>query len=871
MKYLQLLFLFLLSTPLLLNAQQQPVNCDLAIPGCTTPSFAINGVQPPYNILDFTGASNPSTNPNPAPGNSGCLLSGETVSTFITISVVSSGTLEWSIQGTQSGCFDWIMWPYTPAGMGGGTSPTCGQLQAGTLPPVACNWNGACGGFTGMAAPGNLPTGASQLDFEYPLNVTAGQTFLLCLSNYSFTNQNVNLNFFGTADVSCTPSVTDQTICKGDSAQVSLNTAGIVSPIFAWTPSTGIDDPNNGPDFMIFTDTTQTYQVHITDGASTFDTTLTFTITVVSPPTPNAGVDQLVCQGSPAQFNSTPSDPADSLTWSFTGPSGTPAPPNAVFTPNKHAEDPTVQVNYSGTYTFILAEDNGVCPAVKDTVIITFSNPQQTYTKTNPLCANSCDGSITINCPGAVSYSINGGAWVASNVFTNLCAGNYAISSKTAGGCTVTTNNVTLTAPPAVTVDAGINQTICVNGTTTIQANATGGTAYAFHWSHTSDTNALQSVTPTASPTYYYVIAENQAGCFSTKDSVQIDWSPLLTASISPNDTICPSDTSQLAVWNIAGGQGAYSFAWYDAFGNLLSNNDTVKVTPSVNSTYFVHITDTCTTPELVMQVQVIMAPVPSVSFFVDTAEQCPPATFTFVNTSTYSSQTYWMFNNGLSFSNLDTVTFTETEPFSYNARLVVVSNQGCKDTLSKNQYFTVFPAPDANFYFTPQQPTMFDAEVTFTDHSSNANHYQWTFTDGTPASSSKEEEIVNFPDGEVGDYPVYLTVWSDFGCYDSTKQVIHVISDIIFYAPNTFTPDGDEFNALWRVYVQGIDIYNFELIVYNRWGEIMWESHNPEASWNGTYGGKIAPDGTYIWVMKAKDITSDKKVEYKGHLNILR
>src|SRR5690606_31642574 len=115
--------------------------------------------------------------------NMGCLLSGETVSTFITINIVSNGTLAWSLIGLNqttgapsgTGCFDWIMWENT-----GGNG--CAGINGNTLPPVACNWNGMCNGNTGMASPANYPPNASGTSYQGPMNVTAGQSFILCLS-----------------------------------------------------------------------------------------------------------------------------------------------------------------------------------------------------------------------------------------------------------------------------------------------------------------------------------------------------------------------------------------------------------------------------------------------------------------------------------------------------------------------------------------------------------------------------------------------------------------------------------------------------------------------------------------------------------------
>jgi hypothetical protein len=213
-----------------ISAANPPNDCPEAVPGCTTPSFPIFPPVPASNVVDFgTGTvSNPSTNPQGV--NSGCLLSGETSSTFITISCVSSGTLSWSIQGATAGCFDWIMWPYV------NSATTCGAITGNTLAPVACNWNGACGGFTGMCPPGGLPVGAAASDFQPSLTVTAGQQFILCLSNYSSTSQNVSLNFFGSANVACDVSVPDRTICAGSTTNVTVATPGYTNPQFQWLP-----------------------------------------------------------------------------------------------------------------------------------------------------------------------------------------------------------------------------------------------------------------------------------------------------------------------------------------------------------------------------------------------------------------------------------------------------------------------------------------------------------------------------------------------------------------------------------------------------------------------------------------------------------
>ena len=97
------------------------------------------------------------------------------------------------------------------------------------------------------------------------------------------------------------------------------------------------------------------------------------------------------------------------------------------------------------------------------------------------------------------------------------------------------------------------------------------------------------------------------------------------------------------------------------------------------------------------------------------------------------------------------------------------------------------------------------------------------------------------------------------------------VFPEVLIYAPNTFTPDGDEFNQGWRVFMEGVDVYDFELLIFNRWGETIWESHDMTVPWDGTYNGKIVPEGTYQWVIRASDLLNDNKYVYDGHINLLK
>jgi len=96
---------------------------------------------------------------------------------------------------------------------------------------------------------------------------------------------------------------------------------------------------------------------------------------------------------------------------------------------------------------------------------------------------------------------------------------------------------------------------------------------------------------------------------------------------------------------------------------------------------------------------------------------------------------------------------------------------------------------------------------------------------------------------------------------------------DVIYWVPNTFTPDGDQYNQTFLpIFYSGIDPYSYDFYIYNRWGELIWENHDTTFGWDGTYNdGMKCPDGTYTWKIRYKLINNDEKQTVHGHINLIR
>jgi len=178
-------------------------DCVNAVDVCTNLSFQIdpNGSGSVFEIPPSGSFGNPLYFSGDAvlspwgSDNTGCLLGNELNSTWMRVNILTSGALTFTFGGlgAQAGFYDWIMYPYN--------SSTCTNIINNNVAPIRCNWNAVLSGGTGLASV--LPPGGIAGNYEPPLNVLAGQQYIICFSNYSSAISSVPLQFGGTAVVGC--------------------------------------------------------------------------------------------------------------------------------------------------------------------------------------------------------------------------------------------------------------------------------------------------------------------------------------------------------------------------------------------------------------------------------------------------------------------------------------------------------------------------------------------------------------------------------------------------------------------------------------------------------------------------------------------
>jgi gliding motility-associated-like protein len=203
-----------------------------------------------------------------------------------------------------------------------------------------------------------------------------------------------------------------------------------------------------------------------------------------------------------------------------------------------------------------------------------------------------------------------------------------------------------------------------------------------------------------------------------------------------------------------------------------------------------------------------------------------------------------------------------------YDVTLSLVS-EGCPYSLTLDDMVCILPNPVANFVVPESIQSYNNNLFTFENLSQHAEFFNWDFGDGTGSNSIHPIHSYNAPSGIYG---VTLVAMNEYGCADTAKFSIQLSEDLLVYVPNAFTPNGDNTNAVFKpIITEGIDIFTYRLLIFNRWGEVLFESLNKEVGWDGTYGGNVMQDGVYVWKLTFNSINDEEEYEFIGHVSLLK
>jgi len=234
------------------------------------------------------------------------------------------------------------------------------------------------------------------------------------------------------------------------------------------------------------------------------------------------------------------------------------------------------------------------------------------------------------------------------------------------------------------------------------------------------------------------------------------------------------------------------------------------------------------------------------------------------------SSGTYqWDFNGGnvLSGTGMGPYIVNWSNAGTFNVTLIV-SDSGCSSSPTIVPV-TVYPLPNPDFIPNPQTAYIDEPLITFYDQSLNTTIWFWNF--GEPSSGTDNYSSLQSPThsySSEGEFTVWLIATSSDGCIDSISSEVQITDFYSFYVPNTFTPNADGKNDFFQPY--GTDMSDYELYIFNRWGEQIFKSEPKNQPWNGKYNGNEVETGVYAWLLL---YTNKKGVERmaSGRVTLLR
>ncbi|MEW6470005.1 MAG: PKD domain-containing protein [Bacteroidota bacterium] len=649
----------------------------------------------------------------------------------------------------------------------------------------------------------------------------------------------------------------------------------------SYTPSN--NDTLNSPIVLVLTSTN--------NGGCLADSD-TLLITVNPGPDVDAGPDQTVCSNNANVSLNGSVLIATGAQWTSSG--------TGSFTPN----DSTLNATYvpspadinSGSVTLVLTSTgNGLCNAVTDTMVVTFSPAPLVNAGPNLFI---CQGTMTANLSGSVTGGSTTGVWstLGSGTFSpndstlnavyNLSVGDTAagtvtlvLTSTNNGSCLAETDTVVIIITSIPVTLAGSDTALCANNANlTLNGNVLGGSGTG-QWT----SNGTGTFTPsdtTLNATYIPSAADIASGsvtliltatnaCVPVADTLVITFTPAPTINAGNNTAICASDIVNLSgAVNVAtGGQwtstGTGTFAPNDTTLNGvyipssadISAGTVILILTSTGNGNCIAVSDS-----IVVTIQAK----PDADFTSTPACLNTPIVFTDISTGTVSSWS-WDFGNGSSASQNPTNTYSSTG--TQTVTLIVSTSAGCSDTVMKTIYINPLPTS----LFTSQ--TFCPDSAMFTDGSSipsgSISTWNWSFGDST--SSSLQNPTHTYP--STGSFVVTLSVTSDSGCIAvfSDTLTLDSCSDVLANTPavpSAFTPNGDGVNDI--LFVRGGPLSEMEFRIFNEWGNQIFLSTDQAAGWDGTYKGKLQTGGTYIYTLVGK-MPDGTDVKLSGDVTIIR
>lgn len=662
----------------------------------------------------------------------------------------------------------------------------------------------------GLAA--NLIAGPTGVNYQWSTGSTAssiqpttGGNYTLTVTDNNGCTNNITQNV--TVNTNPTPSITGVfSACQGN--QGVLNAGSGTGVSYVW--SNGLTSSSIQPS------TSGTYSVVVTDANGCTGTASQF-FTVHPLPTPTISGDPEFCSGDNVTLNAN----AGYVNYQWS---------NGISTAQNI-------ITSGGNYILTVTDNNG-CQG--NTSFVVTENPlPQPQLATN---IDLCDGNNSVLNPGNfVSYLWSTGSTTSSIVATGT--GTYIVTVTDNNGCINTgTSHVVVHLNPTPAI-IGQNE-ICEGKSTVLSLNSNFA---QYLWS-TGASGNTQTINGAGT---YSVTVTDTFGCTGTA-TFSILVNPLPLVEITGDLDKCSGESTTLSTLP---GQGTYSW----------SNGSTdPSITVTAGGIYTVTVTTNkgCTKS---LGVTFNEHPIPIAAYEPQPSITCEEIRIKFQNKSINESNStyYWTFGDGGT-STERSPSHVYAAPGEYNTRMRVTSPFGCTAEESKVVEVVIPPFPDAKFSQSTTLVSIFNSEVSFSNSSTNAVRYRWSFEDG---QSSSEENPTHVFD-KVGTNKIKLIAFNYANCYDEYETTLEVAP---FFIPNAFTPNNDGKNDVFFDGTPVLNVNSFNMLIFNRWGQMVYSTDSFFRPWDGFMSnGDPSPEGLYTYQIEITSVKG-KYYEFTGHFSLIR
>jgi gliding motility-associated-like protein len=455
-------------------------------------------------------------------------------------------------------------------------------------------------------------------------------------------------------------------------------------------------------------------------------------------------------------------------------------------------------------------------------------------------------------------------------VFGGLFAGEFEVIVSDEN-CT-RSQEFTLQAQPETTIELFSDTTICIDGTAEL-IGVSSLPGLTWHWSN-GTTDSVQYVSPSVS-TIYECYASLVPGCNTDVLSVTVGVFDSLAFQFPETINLCLGDSAYVAVTELSGGLEPYSLEWSSsAFAVDYEQTVTGQfLSPALPTTYCVDLEDACETPGVQACVDLFVPEDVDPAFEASVISGCFPLQVVFEGVASDPGSiatAEWQFGDGMTSSDVDSTSHSYGEIGFYTVTYSIVTEYGCEFEFTEDSLIRVNPWPIAEFAADPWEQMLPGNRVEFTNYSLGAIQYQWDFA-GLETSSEFEPEFY-FPESG-GEYPVELVAINEWGCKDSVAYYIWLIDDFALYVPNAFSPDNDGQNDAWQIIGQDVDPLQYHVRVWDRWGQLVFESRDLEEVWVGDFQGgtHYVQTETFGYAIEARSLSTAAEHTICGYVTVVR